>query len=426
MAATLRRRSWRLAVVALTGTTATALVAGCGGDSATPSKRDQPAPVALHASGAPSGLRIGVVVTLTSRPGEGADWSEASEGAQVAAFRYRLGGTDVTLTAVNDKGTPEGARAAVSQLAGDHVAGIVFATSGRHLDAGLAQAQSSGIASILPYPTDVALPADAWTIAPGAEQVGSGLSDRLTAIGASTPVVVDAGGPVPSGLKGIRVLHVASGGDGTGLAGKVAKLKRRNAADAVVISGDAAAEATVTAALQGAGVNLPVLLTPTALSPAFAAALDKAGGSLETTFTTVGVPSPDTTALTQGASGAAASAFLAALRTAAASPTLKDFFDAESFDTVAAGADSRSHDAVVALVTAAARAKSDDPAKVLAALKSLSLTNADGLAGPALDFGQQQALGDSGVTALESTAQGTELRPPSKQAQLFWFTAPRA
>ncbi len=413
--------AWRAAVL---GTTAALLVTGCGGGSGTTGERTQPAPVALHAKGAPSDLRIGVVVTLTSTPGEGADWSEASEGAQVAAFRYQLGGTGVSLTAVNDKGTPEGARAAVGQLAADHVAGIVFATSGSHVGAGLTSAQSSGIPSVLAYTTTAPLPADAWSIAPGAKQIGEALAHRLMTVGASTPVVVDAGGGVPPGLTGIRVVRFASGGDGSQVANQVTRLKRTKAVDAVVVSGDAKSEATVVAAIEGAGLGLPILLTPAALSPAFAPALDHAGGSLDTPFTTIGVPSPDTTALSKSASGAAASAFLSALRTAADSPTLKDFFDAESFGTVAAGADAGSHDAVVALVAAAARAGSADPAKVLAALKSLSLTPADGLAGPALDFSHQQALGTTGAGVLESTTQGSELRPPSKQTQLFWFTAP--
>ena len=47
--------------------------------------------------GVPEDVSIGVLVSLTSAPGEGAQWNEAAEGARVAAYRYGLGDVDVTL-----------------------------------------------------------------------------------------------------------------------------------------------------------------------------------------------------------------------------------------------------------------------------------------------------------------------------------------
>lgn len=426
MAGAARRLDPRRGVAAVVGAAAVLLVAGCGGASGSDagSGQTQAPPVALHLDDVPAGLKLGVVVTLTSAPGQGADWSEASAGAQVAAFRYQLGGTAVDLTAVNDKGTAEGATAAVRQLADDHVAGIVFATSGSHLSAGLAQAQSAGIPSVLAYPSDVTLPDDAWSIAPTTQQIDDAMANALSAQGASDPVVIDAGGSVPQGVSDTHLLRFRSGGDAARLAAKVVRLQRKEGVDAIVIAGDATTEATLTAAVQGAGISLPVLLTPAALSPTFAQALAGAGGSPDSPLTTVGVPSPDTRAMSTSTDGAAASAYLAAVRTAADSPKLEDFFDAQPFRTVAADADAASHDAVIALVTAAARAKSTDPAAVLGALRSLSLSQADGLAGPALDLTHQQALGDASVMPVQSTTQGTDLRPATNQAQLFWFAVP--
>lgn len=420
-----RRHGARRVSVCALAAAGVALVAGCGSsghDGHDPAP--QAAPAALHAAGAPDGLHVGVVVTLTSAPGQGSDWSRASEGAQVAAFRYGLGGTKVTVTAVNDKGTAAGARAAVSQLVDDHVSGIVFATAGSHVEAGLAAAQSAGLPSVLPYPTDVSLPDDAWSIAPDDQQVGAGLAKELSGLGANDPLLIDAGGPVPTGLDTPHTLHYRSGTGVNRLANKVVKLHRRDGVDALVIAGDAVSEATITAAIQGTGTDLPTLLTPAALSPNFAIALASADGSLDAPFDSVGVPSPDTTAMTEGTAGDAASAYLAAVRTAANSPTLQDYFDGQPFASVAAEADQGSHDAVIALVSAAAKAKSDDPSKVLAALRNLSLTPADGLAGPPLDFRHQQAMGDRDVVPLQSTAQNPGLLPATNQPHLFWFAAP--
>ena len=61
----------------------------------------------------PRAVSIGVVVSLTSAPGEGAQWNEAAEGARVAAYRYGLGDVDVSIVPRDDQGTAEGADAAV-------------------------------------------------------------------------------------------------------------------------------------------------------------------------------------------------------------------------------------------------------------------------------------------------------------------------
>ena len=68
-------------------------------------------PVAISAP-VPDDLTIGVIVSLSSAPGEGAEWKDAANGAVVAARRLALGGHDITVRAVDDKGTADGSRAA--------------------------------------------------------------------------------------------------------------------------------------------------------------------------------------------------------------------------------------------------------------------------------------------------------------------------
>lgn len=416
------RVSGRRCALGLVAITTLVGAGGCGNDQGHSSTVAAATPIALHVTGAPSGLRIGVIVSLTSGPGQGADWHRAAEGAEVAAYRYSLGHTTVTLEPVNDKGTAAGARAAVAQLVGDHVAGIVVATDGSHVRAAVTAAKKAGVAALLPYSPDLTLPATAWATGPTADQLSAALDDQLTALGASQPLVVDAGGGTPTGLTGTTV-SFHPGGDMAALITKINHGLHSTHADAIVITGDAATQAAVVSALQGHGIKQPLIVGPPAPGPDFGTDLTRAGGSVNGALGSVGLPDPDATALTRGAGGAAASAFLAALRAAADDPHVTDFFDDQSFGTVADAADERSHDAVVALVTAAVRAKSTDPAAVLATLQHLTVTASDGLAGPTLDFSQRDALPDTAVHPLESTTQSTDLRPTSDQARLYWYSA---
>ena len=144
-----------------------------------------PAVTAKLAASVPDKLAVGVVVSQTSPLGEGAEWRNAAEGARVAANRFALGGASVTLVPVNDRGTADGAVAAVKTLADQGVAGIVLATSGDHIAGAVQQAAARHVPVVLPYATSAdGLPADVWITGPTAD-VADG---RL---------VEDAGGPKP-------------------------------------------------------------------------------------------------------------------------------------------------------------------------------------------------------------------------------------
>ena len=65
-----------------------------------------PPAVELAPDGVPEDVSIGVVVSLTSAPGEGAQWNEAAEGARVAAYRYGLGHGDVRWCRVTTRVRP--------------------------------------------------------------------------------------------------------------------------------------------------------------------------------------------------------------------------------------------------------------------------------------------------------------------------------
>ncbi|WIE75327.1 hypothetical protein [Curtobacterium sp. MCSS17_007] len=405
------------------------------------------APVPISVAHVPDGTKIGVVVTLGD--GEGAQWDDAAQGAVVAQRRLELGGADVQLVTKNDGGSTDGARKAVEALAADGVSGIVVASSGDHVGGAFTAAADVGIPVVAPYAAGAD---DAWSTAPSTESVAAALQDALG--DAASPLLVDLGGGAPSGVRFAHVLDATSTPDLGALATTIAQ--RTGAAagstdatttdaptaddqssagteqaspdsDAVVVSGPAGRQGALVAALQEANVTAPVVLTPEATSPAFAAALAQAGGSLSGTFRTVGVETDDARALSSDAEGRAMSAFLGGVRVLADDADAKNLSGDRSFASVASVADARSHDAVVALVTAVGSARSTDASEVSDALARLDLGADDGLAGPGLDFSSHQALAEP-ATVLAASAQDLGLRPAAPSGDdgatpaLVWFS----
>lgn len=387
----------------------------------------EPFAVELSPEGVPQDLKIGVVVTLGGDTDEGSQWREAAEGAEVAAYRYDMGDVAVDIVPRDDRGTDEGVDAAVEELVDEGVAGIVMATSGDHVAAGIDRAVASDVPVLLPYASDLAdTPNGVWTTGPGQDQVDAALADGMTSAEVSSPVLVDAGGGTPDGMDPVTTLRFG-GGDATSTGARVARqLGQDGAADSVVITGPAELQASVVQAVQARGADVPMFLSADATSPRFATALTEGDGSLTSSMTSGGLANGDPQALASGDDGAALSAYLAGVRATAEDPETTDFFDGEAFSTVAGVADVASHDAVVSLVTAAADAGSADPGEVGDALGSLTVEQGDGLGGPPLDFSSSAALDEGEVVPLQATPQDPGLRTidPNTPARLFWFALP--
>ncbi|HEY0240713.1 MAG TPA: ABC transporter substrate-binding protein [Friedmanniella sp.] len=388
----------------------------------------QPVPVELTAD-LPGQVTLGVEVTLGAVPGEGAEWRDAAEGAVVAAHRFALGGTKVTLVAVNDKGTSAGAAAAMKVLAGRNVAGVVLATNGTHVAAGLAEAAADKIPVLMPYDLGASgAPGQAWSTGPGRQATDSRLVTALAQRKLDAPLLVDAGGGPVTGLTPREARTFVAGDDPAVLARSVARRQRQldTAVDSIVVSGPPELQASLVAALQGAAVDVPVLLTPGAVSPAFPTALTTAGGSLSGELLSAGLDDGDASALASNDSGRALAAYFSGLQLATGDAGTKALFGDQPFAEVAASADVSSHDAVVALVRAVAAAKSSDPAKVSAALSGLRLGTRDGIAGAPLDFGSTEAVADDAVVVLASTPVSPGVRPTVDAPALFWFESTRS
>jgi ABC-type branched-subunit amino acid transport system substrate-binding protein len=413
---------------------AVAVVAsGCTSDDAAPDEENfEPAPaptVELSAlEGLESGLSVGLVVTGSGARGEGAEFAAPAAGARVAEFR--LDGTDedrLQLQVVDDRGTPDGAVAATQQLLDAGVAGIVYASAGAHLDPALELAAGADTAVLLPY-DGRGTPAgdDVWRTGPSDEQVADVVGAMLAGRGQRAPVAFTGEGTGEGfavlAQPGRRVTVAA----GDALAGQVAAAAQPlvdGAADAVLVSASAETSAEIVAALQGRVPSAPVVLGPSALTPAFSTRLTDLGSSGGATtagqFFAVGP------AVTDASTDQGVVSFLDAVRLAAQDGDLQSLSGTDGFGRLgAATADVRSHDAVVALAAAAAAAGSTEPSAVLAALAGLQLGADDGLAGPELAFADQQALPDEGVAVLQATTRGADRGVEQDAPALSWFVLP--
>lgn len=408
-------------------------------------------PVALTEANAPKGLKLGVVVSIGQGAVEGAEWASAAEGAAVAKYRLLEGGSDIALLVENDHGTASGAKTAVNSLRDRGVSGIVFATSGEHLSAGIAAAAEAKLPAILTYaeiPDSSASP-QLWSLAPSEQALEAAY--RGVTKNSSRPLLIDAGPGVPSGLTFSETLrprgadldavasaaaartgsdpsaHTAYPGTDLGADGQDGTAKKpaegaKQPADAIVISGNARSLAQIVQQLQAKNVSAPLILSPAAGSPGFARALAESGGSVTASLEMVGVNIGDAAALGNGTQARAASAFLQEVRQLAADPDAKNLSGDGPFSQVAPWADVRSHDAVLSLALAAGRAQSTQPAAIGRELAKLQLTAGDGIAGTILDF-RQPVAASGRVQLLHATGQSLGLRPSGDSA-LTWFPAP--
>lgn len=395
-------------------------------------------PVALKAEGLPKDLSIGVVLTYgqAGEPG----YNRAAQGAVVAAQRFAEGGAQVNLQARNDRGTEDGARGAVKALADDGVSGIIVASTGQQARAAAKAAEELGLPVILPYtePSDPA--SSTWTTKPS----GAATDDALRSVleGKQKVLLVNDGGPAPVSIQTAGTLNFADFEDVSALAQETAVqtgdqpiAPAENAdseparivepADALIVSAATPQRlAFLVQALQARDVSVPMVLPDGATAPAFAATLAEVDGTASGQMVTIATAGDDSTALQQDAQGRGMSAFLSAVRLVATDPEVKNLTGDGPFAADAWAADSASHDAVVALVRAAALARSGEPSEVAEALRSLSLGPGEGLAGPTLDFSRSAALSGK-PTPVYASAQDLGLRPADETApRLVWVQSP--
>lgn len=399
-------------------------------------------PVALKTGGLPKDFSLGVVLTLGQSGEPGSEYNRAAQGAVVAAQRFAQGGAAVALSAQNDRGTEDGARAAVRALAEQGASGVVVATTGPQARAAAKAAEELGLPVILPYaePSD---PAQAtWTTGSTGASVEAALRTALN--GKSRVLLVGDGGEIPAPVGISQTLNLDGFDDLTDLAQEAAiqtgdqlrppaedaptgaeSTRVAERADAVIISAATPQRlARLVQALQSRNVSVPMIIPGGATAPAFASTLSELDGAASGQLVGIAAVGSDATALQQDAEGRGMSAFLSAVRLASGDPEIRNLTKDAPFSADAWAADSGSHDAVVALVRAAALAGSGDPFKVGAALRTMSFGPGEGLAGPALDFSRSAAL-TAEATPVYASPQDLGLRPLDEDApRLVWVPAP--
>ncbi|WP_263120490.1 hypothetical protein [Cellulomonas sp. RIT-PI-Y] len=363
-------------------------------------------------------IRIGVLVPPVE--GTGSAFRSMVEGVRVAGYRFELGGAEIEYAVALDDGTTDGAETAMSSLLDSGVVGVVMATQGDHLTQALSVADGAETAVLLPYST---WDGDGvWSLAPSAQAVVGQVESALAEAEAERPYVVVAEGRTLD-LDAARTGTLA---DVSATAGEIVMALESREIDSVVIDGPAAQQAAMVVALQGGlgSRQLPIVLTPEALTPMFGDIVSRNGTTAGWMYS-VGTESGDHVAAAESEQGGQAAVFFSALRLAAGDLSCENIY---SDDVCAVGvprADVASHDATVALTRAAEAAGSTDPAEVRTALSGLVLDHENGLVGPVLDFGRSQALSDEDVVVLHASTSDPGVRPLAPDgaaaASVFWF-----
>lgn len=126
-------------------------------------------------------LTVGVVI---SSAGTGKDFQQLANGSRVVPAL--VGSDDVEVKVEDDRGTPEGAAAAVAKLKGQGAAAIVYGSVGPSVDPGIKAAAAAGLPVVLAYDGTPALVQDnpnAFSLALPTDQVaekmvGFAVNDR--------------------------------------------------------------------------------------------------------------------------------------------------------------------------------------------------------------------------------------------------------
>lgn len=401
-----------IAVIAMTG-------AACskGGDkkeAVTPGGGDiTSAEPAVAIATEARGTKVGLIV---SSGGPGADVKDLASGAYVAAFRLN-GATakkdNVELLVADDNGTAEGAVSAVADLASQGVAGIVYASTGEQMLSGVAKAAELGMPVVMPYADDTRLVdqgATSFLAAPSVPQVAKELAEHVAKSGYSKVALVRQAGPYGDAGKAALTSQGMSFISDTPITAEVPVSGNAivaGAPDAVIIWAEAAAAVGVADALASAGSNAALLFGDRVAVPSFGkgvvASLAPAVG--DGAVSVGSWAGPDTpTAAVDGF-------FLAKDRAVSSGATNADL----------AVADFRSHDAVLAIVAAAERAKST--AGVFDALKEVSTADLAGSVGAPLDFSSPMAMSDDNVALLSYSTidDGSGRYPAAETAGGHWL-----
>lgn len=375
-------------------------------------------PVELNVDGNVKGSSYGLMVTIGNENAQGSQWNQAASGAKVALERFNRSGADLHLVTEDDRGTDEGARQAVENLVAQKVSGIVISSSGDHVQAAVQAAKERNIPVILPYENSID---DARSLQPSTESLNDVLSAEHP--GGKGIIRIDQEGFAGIDVPAERTLSVNGFTDINTFSQSLVKDTAEAGSDTVVfVDASAYQEAKLTRALQEAGLKTQIVLGPQATSPAFNDVFMKDNQSTVINAQSIGFNAGDSVALQSDGQGRSMSAYLQMVKILSESKDAMSVMGDQKFSDVAASADSRSHDALVALVRATEHAESIAPQDVKASLNDLKLSSADGIASADMDFAQHHVIQDAPLL-LSANAGDVEMRVADANAPsyLVWF-----
>ncbi|WP_394262792.1 ABC transporter substrate-binding protein [Trueperella sp.] len=367
----------------------------------------------------PDGLKVGVVYSLTGDPLVESSYLRSAEGMQVANYRLAEGGSDIEIIPVDDRGTVEGAQRAVDDLENQGVGAIIVGTAGPHTSAIADAARGAGIPAIFPYEADAVSTADGvWTMGANKTTAANMLGKELTDRGYAENLVIDFDGSLAD-IPNAKYMTYDENTDFVELGDEIFQvfMDEELNLDAIVINGPSTFESNILSEIQSRAITVPVFFTNHADAPAFIDRL-RSEGVLFGDFTTLGLPSVDMVALKADRSGGAAAVFFTAIRLMD-DAGMRNLLDEATFAESKDYADGLSHDALVAIASAAADAKSVEPADIEQSLTGLEITTADGTVLGTTTFGATGVESEL-MSVLRASTQDPNLRESSTPL-MFWF-----
>ncbi|MFC5370039.1 hypothetical protein [Arcanobacterium bovis] len=303
-------------------------------------------PLEIEANAKDDNLLVGIVVSYTDNPDEGAGWSIAGEGASVALWRLKQGDSNVSARVISDNGNEVGARSAVATLKQDKAAAIIALTTGSHTKILASEAAAAGIPVIFPYEKSSQPASNAWYFRknePDFRSMSSELSHQLKC---AQPVVIEGDGRVNAPKTGeVTVLP----GQESAAVAEVIRLHSQQQADCLFLDVNAKSAAEIIKQTRANNIDFPIVGSFDLLNPLFQQSLGSNIRSIGAVYS-IGTESTNVMAMKNDSVGARAGIFNHAVRLMKDNKSLRSFDTSKPFAEVSGFADSWSHDAILAAV----------------------------------------------------------------------------
>ncbi len=350
----------------------------------------------------PDDLIIGVVVSYTEEVSEGLGWDKNGEGVSVARWRLEKSGMEITLGVVSDNGTEEGARSAVSQLAEDGAGAIIALTTGDHTRALAEAVAESGIPVIFPYEPRFETEADAWFYNLSPEEMAGMMIEQAETLGCSSSLLIsddelfsayvtlaiDSGSDFRIATSYVITADNERSERGTEkIVEYLVEYYQTNQEylECVMLDASGTDVATLITGMRSSGIDVPIITTNEAQNYTLNEAMLNSYSLLGEVYS-VGVADNVSLAAESSQIGDKAGVFNYAITLMKGKTGVASLSTDADFSEYGDYADLASHDALIAVVQAAANAQDASPEAITAAFYELELDPETSPVSEKLDF----------------------------------------